>query len=843
MIRAVLQVLVTVWTCKLASAVTITLLNSGEINQLSNGQQYFTSSIVFMGNSFYSLYGYGFNKAPVAGGAFTLLNLNGLVSFAPISPYTTLVAIPEISRLLFINPLGGVYIIDPSNLSSPITSNYSLQYFGYNYENVYCYMIERKPTTNYFYVTSLVGKAIQKLDYTNLASALRIITGPNNDLGYEMISISSNNYLLTISVNGVYPDLYDLSGDVFLKTINLGDPWFGVVYRCAQNYGKITTGAFYFMTRTDFKGYLVNSATSTLDKMFAITAKNPEIVKYVPLTNYMVILGGDSLEFINMEGTDFDTKRHIISPGVQILFGSMEFYYTSSWYLAANFIYTNAAPSTYLFNLGSNLCHYTCATCTYSMDPSTCTSCISGYSLTSGQCNPSPALPATCATNRYKNSDGTCTNCRTNCLSCSKFTGFCVTCSALNKIDPIGNCISNCATNQYPQTISGKNYCFNCHLSCQQCTGPSKLECSTCPPTFTASSTSCNDRCLSMAGLATSYVFMNDTCNACTFVGSCKMCTFPGLSYSCIQCSAGLFSYNGLCISPCPFGLIANSASMKCEACEEKGPGFIFHNGVCIQNTNCPSGFTLSGMRCVNSTTGDTRNSTPSVFGGFNLTNLNNTSNSSDNLSTNTSANLPNATKLSSSSSESNSGSNAFTLFAIIALSLVILVVVGILIYFKCIRKSSPVAPGPAVNGPSSNRYGQQGQVEDYNPENDDYDQQPQVQSVPIVPPMYHVDFKKQSSMRVQGGPPAQFPGSNVFDVWNVPIPLPYQPKFDLHSNIPTNRPDQHADNNLSELQSITKPNQTNGLKNNDLNDFPQEASLIINTNNTRRINIRGLNR
>ena len=792
-------------------SIPLTLAQYSTINQLSNGVLFPTNNLVAMNGYLYSVFGYGFNRAAFGAPSFSLVNLTGFTSNTPVMPVTSFVAIPEVSKLLYINALGGIFFLDPNNPTAPLVSNYSLQYFGDNYQNVYVYQIERKPNTYFLYLSNLIGKAIQKIDYANLGSAVRIISGPNNDLGYEMMSISPSNQLLAISSNGVNLDLYDINTDVYVKTLNFEEAAIGIVYRCVRNYPRNANKTYFFVTRTDNKGYLMNTAAlyGMNEKEFVITSTLPESVKHVPNTNWMVIIGSFAIEFLNMEGTDTNTLIHTVAGNPNIYWGAIEFIQIGiNWYLAASFVYMNGTSptSTYLFTLPNNFCHFTCNTCSRAMDSTACLSCITGYTLVGSMCN-SPAPGPPCASNRYRNNFGICTNCPTNCLACHDGFGFCSRCTTAlpYKVDVFGKCVSTCSYSQFIQTISTQDQCVKCHSTCNSCTGSQKNQCSSCrnwsPELFTLNGTSCIDKCLNSTGSATTYLQSNNSCVACTGVGSCKVCSYPGLSYSCLKCIDGYYWYNGVCLSYCPDGLITDKVNWKCTSCEERGLNMIYFNGTCIVNTSCPLGFKLNQMRCNNGTVGTPPNLKPFInsTGAIIIPEPPAVNNSQV-------VNSSKSTTVESDSKDSSSSMSSLTLIAIIGLAVVIVVIGVIFIYFKCIRKRTQIAPTPsmAAQAPASQQpgtYGERGEVQDVeldvtnNRGNSRMQPEFTIYQASRPPPMEFVDLKKQTSLRSDGAVPPPFHGMALFGRFDAPEPAPYQPRIHHFGQR------SMMDNNTSELQ------------------------------------------
>jgi hypothetical protein len=661
---------------RLLTATPITLTVYKEFTQISKGYQFHTFNMVFMGGNFYSLYGFGFNKASLSDIAYTTLNLTSLTSQVPVSATFTVIGIPEANKLIYINPTGVAYVIDPNNAANPVVATQTLLYMGYNL-NVFVYQIERKLGTNFFYMTNLYGKTIQKIDYTNLASTVRILSGPHSDLGYEMLSPSPTKNMIALTVNGLYIDVYDTTTDTFTKTLNIGEAWQGKVFRGVKHYSRAPNTEYFFVTTSTEKGYLVNSIDSTMDKEFSITGiTDPAMIKYIQQSNYMAVMGMTYLYFVNMEGSDSDTLIHTMAQ--EVLYAVMDIVDDSgNKYLASTFV--NGTGKTYLFNLGTNICHFTCQTCSKSLDLNACLTCRSGYAISGTSCMPiaspgqvvssSGISVVSCSAGQYKNFDMACKNCPANCNTCKDYTGYCTACASTNRISPFGNCIASCTSQQYPFTVVANNYCGMCHPSCKTCSGSTSTTCSTCDTTkgFTQTGNTCVDRCVGTASAATSYLINNDTCAQCTGVGNCKQCTFPGLSFSCTNCNGGFLWYNGVCVSSCPDGLITNTPAMKCESCEEQGPNMIFYNGSCITNTQCPTGMTLQGLTCVNASAPQ-----PAPLNPFSQPNVQTP------ITTNTTQPLDQTTKTNIKDEESGSSSGYFLyiILAILALGLIAGVVI-----------------------------------------------------------------------------------------------------------------------------------------------------------------------
>lgn len=671
------------FSCLLA-ATPITLTTYKQFTQMSSGYQFHTFNLGFMNGCFYSLYGFGFNKACVASAtSYTLQALTNLVSSTSISMMTTMVALPDANKLLYVNSYSGVvYLIDPANLASPIVASQALEYFGTLVVDYLVYQMERKPNTNYFFLTSYYTKTIQKIDFTNLGNPTRIISGPVNNEGYERLSASPDTNLVVLSVNGLRADVYDMNSNAFIKSLNLPVAWQGVAYRGVKHYPRVPQSDFFFITSTAKIGFLVNAAQSTTDKQFSL----PNVwdgctLTYLEGTRWMAVMSLTYLYFVNMEGTDSDTKVHSLA--YSVTYGVMfSVQYNSNYYLAAT--YYNGTGITYMLDLSTHFCHFSCATCTKSMDPNACSSCQAGYTSSGSQCQPiappgqvvqggSPA--SNCNANQYKNFDNVCTSCPpSGCSTCASFTGYCTACTTpTDNINPQGQCVPSCTSHQFSTTVSSVNYCKECHTSCLTCSGSGISQCNTCDGTksFVQNGNTCTDRCVGAASSITSYVSLNDTCNECTGLGSCKQCTYPGLGFSCTLCTSGYYSFDGLCLGSCPTGLYANTAAMTCETCEEKGLDKIYFNGSCITNTQCPSGYTYQKLKCVN---GSTQTNTSDPFGAPTNTSLNTST------KTNTTVN---STSNGDSKESSGSGIGSYIFYIILGLLVVAIVAGGIMCYIR----------------------------------------------------------------------------------------------------------------------------------------------------------------
>ncbi|KAL4454048.1 hypothetical protein ABPG73_009847 [Tetrahymena malaccensis] len=205
----------------------------------------------------------------------------------------------------------------------------------------------------------------------------------------------------------------------------------------------------------------------------------------------------------------------------------------------------------YTFDSSNNscsvICDSSCKTCSLPNNSSSCLSCNNGYYLNaSNQCLP---CQAPC---------GNCIDSPTKCLSCTPAQSYTFD-SSNNSCNSI--CDSSCKTCSLPNNSSSclscnNGYYLNPSNQCQQCQVPcgncidSPTKCLTCTPaqnyTFDSSNNSCNVKCDS----------------------SCKTCSLPNNSSSCLSCNNGQYlNASNQCL-PCqaPCGNCIDSPT-KCLSC------------------------------------------------------------------------------------------------------------------------------------------------------------------------------------------------------------------------------------------------------------------------------------
>ncbi|KAL4503914.1 hypothetical protein ABPG72_022544 [Tetrahymena utriculariae] len=238
-------------------------------------------------------------------------------------------------------------------------------------------------------------------------------------------------------------------------------------------------------------------------------------------------------------------------------------------------------PKAYFKNTAKNtcdLCHKACSICTDSsvsscsecntpyvlkgttcQDPSTVVTCDSSCLTCSGSAN-NQCL--TCSDGRFLDTQNQCSICQTPCQNCTNSTTKCTSCitdytynSSNNTCSPI--CDTSCLTCSSPKDATKCLTCSNGYFlnagKCQKCQSP----CSNCVESAS--------KCLSCI---TNYTFDNPS-NSCkpNCDSSCKTCSQPIDSNSCLSCNDGSYLDSTkckACQSPCK---TCDSLSTKCLSC------------------------------------------------------------------------------------------------------------------------------------------------------------------------------------------------------------------------------------------------------------------------------------
>ncbi len=136
------------------------------------------------------------------------------------------------------------------------------------------------------------------------------------------------------------------------------------------------------------------------------------------------------------------------------------------------------------------------------------------------------------------------------------------------------DCINPCPSGTYQDGY----FCFDCHPMCNNCSGPSEGQCSSCK-TGGLFNSGCNDTCPS------GYYQSGGICYGCA--SPCITCSS---SHDCLSCISGMRYLNKRCYLLCPKGYYINGND--CSPCKEG----------CL---TCSDGTLLSCDKCGNSTTGE----------------------------------------------------------------------------------------------------------------------------------------------------------------------------------------------------------------------------------------------
>ena len=148
----------------------------------------------------------------------------------------------------------------------------------------------------------------------------RIVLSSPPLAGYEMISIgtSPSNIGLTVSSNGMYTCIFDSNLNTYLSHFPLEPAWAGIATRSVRHYGRYSNNDLYLLTRSNNRAYLIDvadflqSGQAKSLKQFTVSTNNPEITKYIPNSNFMIVFLGYTIDFLNIEGSDSDTLTYTI---------------------------------------------------------------------------------------------------------------------------------------------------------------------------------------------------------------------------------------------------------------------------------------------------------------------------------------------------------------------------------------------------------------------------------------------------------------------------------------------------------------------------------------------------
>lgn len=181
-------------------------------------------------------------------------------------------------------------------------------------------------------------------------------------------------------------------------------------------------------------------------------------------------------------------------------------------------------------------CDPSCATCIVPASNTECTSCPVGYSLVGGAvgfcvkgCPAGYALDPT--GKKCYPCDPTCMSClypanSTSCVSCYLGTYLNV-----GNDGTSGLCLTSCPNGKAPSVESQE--CLPCDTSCDTCSIPSSnISCTSCNVGYTLFLS--NMSCISSCPLGYAIAAGSNNCSICD--SSCRTCTLPNSTSSCMQC-------------------------------------------------------------------------------------------------------------------------------------------------------------------------------------------------------------------------------------------------------------------------------------------------------------------
>ena len=483
------------------------------------------------------------------------------------------------------------------------TTFYQLPYTAYYYPRVY--KMERVPNTHYFFVAALQTNILFKVlvEPGGLATITKHLTNERSQ-SYETMAATSNNRLVTMSASGQYMELWDTTTMSFITVLEFSPFVFGNIYRSVAYYPIVSQQDFIMAPKTGLVAHFIDLTNKLIVYEFAIKQENPEFCYHVPQTNYFAVIDPANIDFLNVLNPS-QSKTFAVAIGQSLdTVGAHFFTRSGTGYLLLTFSPGGAAAGR-VYDLGTNFCHVTCATCAASLDPSRCTSCQIGYSLDSGVCNPTATggslfkestltpVPA-CVLGEYRTTYNTCKTCSTDCTSCRDFSGFCSRCGAPTLLSVNGDCVVSCATTN--QFLSNGVHCKRCHPTCQKCNSVESNSCTECQTGTGLKSGVCEPNPLCSS--PNNYHWFDKTCQSCFvppqnspgIVQSCVSCTNKNLAYSCNTCDPRLSLSNLAleCYQRCPSGTV--TANKQCQICEQNnGPSTVFYNRTCIAASQCPT--------------------------------------------------------------------------------------------------------------------------------------------------------------------------------------------------------------------------------------------------------------
>ena len=565
--------------------------------------QFRSLNLVDLNGVFYSFFGFGMHKATPTSTQYALINSPVLSFPSPVVSIPSMMGIPEIGKIFFVNQIGEIFIIDPIDLNSPIKANFSLPYYG-TYKDISVYQIRRiTPMSNYFLIFHLNGKTIWKVDFSNLQAAIRIVPYSSKSPGYEMAS-TSGQFFAAVSSDSANLDIFNSGTGTYIKTSTVFSSAFGLSFKGIEYFPRAQTPNFFLVTRSEKKAFLMDLAADVVVKSYQVSSTYPVLTQQIPHTNYILVGGVDPyIDFLDMYGSDSNTKTWTFSSPV--------------YYMAAVFYRSPGNPTrmvatfhpkfyTGVYDFGTNLCHFSCLTCSASIDPDYCTACATGFILSGSMCIPQAppgqvttsggSLGSTCNPSEYMNADRLCKPCPTNCADCTSPFGMCTSCNGGYVLSVSKVCTPTCPSGEYPLP-SSPNTCNNCHMSCSTCSGPLETNCLTCDAAKThlvLGASKCVSDCTTSPNFT--YDLPSDTCKESP--PNCLNSVTFSLTQSCTKCQSTYWYTFGFCDFQCYDGLYPNTATRSCDRCEEIAPDTIFYQGQCILNSQCPPPLIYANMTC-----------------------------------------------------------------------------------------------------------------------------------------------------------------------------------------------------------------------------------------------------
>ena len=234
-----------------------------------------------------------------------------------------------------------------------------------------------------------------------------------------------------------------------------------------------------------------------------------------------------------------------------------------------------------------------------------CTTCATGYELSSGTC-----VSIACPTGKFAQND-VCVDCNSPCTECETTADTCTACDSAKRLSSNqcvdscpsgtvddgtyctsctgsqltynGNCVDVCPSGSYATTES----CIDCHINCEECFSNTETTCSSCKTSGSLpylSGTSCVASCTS------NQVLLNAQCQDCT--GDCLTCE-TATDY-CLTCKDNKKQQTGTCVTACAQQFIDNND--VCEPCTSPCATCTVAVTDC---TSCISGKVLDIITCL----------------------------------------------------------------------------------------------------------------------------------------------------------------------------------------------------------------------------------------------------